>query len=113
MEAELNGSGTAKDLYSALPVESEISTWGDEVYFPVPVNRSLENPVETVDPGDIAYWPSGSAFCIFFGMTPASSPGEIRPASAVSPLGKLLGDPADWKKASAGEAVRIEVSNVL
>jgi len=108
MEAELNGSDTAKALAGALPVEGKVNTWGDEIYFSVPVDSPPENPVETVEEGDIAYWPRGNAFCIFFGMTPVSSPGEIRPASAVNPLGKLLGDPGEWKKVSDGDDIRLE-----
>ena len=62
-----------------LPIEARGSTWGDEIYFSIPVRLSEENGKE-VELGDIAYWPPGTAFCIFFGPTPASHGDEIRPA---------------------------------
>jgi len=58
--------------------------------------------------GDLGYWPTGRAFCIFFGLTPASVPGEIRPASAVNLVGRLLGDPCCLKLVPEGAMVRVE-----
>lgn len=106
-EAELNETETARLIWEALPVEARASTWGDEVYFDVPVTTGLENAVEVVDVGDLGYWPSGSAFCIFFGPTPMSRGDEIRPASAVNVVGKVLGDATAFRAVSAGETVRI------
>jgi len=91
--AELNDSETAKAIWEALPFESHGSTWGDEIYFSIPVQAKAENPKSVVEAGDIAYWPPGSAFCIFWGPTPASHGNEIRPASPVNVFGKLTGDP--------------------
>ena len=90
--ADLNDSETAKAIWEALPFDSHGSTWGDEIYFSIPVKIKGENPKALVDAGDIAYWPSGSAFCIFWGPTPASHGDEIRPASPVNIFGKLVGD---------------------
>jgi len=90
--AELNDSETAKAVWEALPFESQGSTWGDEIYFSIPVKAKSENAKSVVDAGDIAYWPPGSAMCIFWGPTPASHGDEIRPASAVNVFGKLMGD---------------------
>lgn len=92
LEAELNDSKTADQVWDALPIESDYNTWGDEIYFAIPVSAGPENGVETVGLGDLAYWPPGKAFCIFYGKTPASQGDEIRPASAVNPLGKIHGD---------------------
>jgi len=106
---ELNDSPTAAAVQSALPLEATARTWGDEIYFPVPVDRELDhNAAETVDVGDLGYWPSGRAFCIFFGPTPASRGDEIRPASAVNLIGKISGDAKEFKAVSDGELVRIE-----
>jgi len=91
--AELNDSETAKAIWNALPFESQGSTWGDEIYFSIPVKLKAENAKAVVEAGDIAYWPPGSAMCIFWGPTPASHGDEIRPASPVNVFGKLLGDP--------------------
>lgn len=108
MEAELNGTGTAYMIWNALPIEKRGSTWGDEIYFPISVRAQEENAQAVVQEGDIAYWPPGNAFCIFFGPTPASKEGEIRPASPVNVVGKLLGKPEEFKKVSNGEKVVIE-----
>jgi hypothetical protein len=61
-----------------------------------------------VNVGDLGYWPTGRAFCIFFGLTPASVPGEIRPASAVNLVGRLRGDPCCLKLVPEGATVRVE-----
>ena len=105
MEAELNDSKTAGMIFNALPIEAEVNTWGEEIYFSIPVKTSLENGVEVVKEGDLGYWPQGNAFCIFFGKTPASTDKEIKPASAVNPIGKILGNPHEWKKVSDGEKI--------
>jgi hypothetical protein len=99
---------TAKAVWEALPIEARANTWGDEIYFGIPVKVGPENPREVVELGDIAYWPPGNAFCIFFGRTPASRGDEIRPASAVNVFGKVEGDPKVFKKVRSGDTVRIE-----
>ena len=99
---------TAKAVWEALPIEARANTWGDDIYFGIPVDADPENPREVVELGDIAYWPPGNAFCIFFGRTPASRGDEIRPASAVNVFGKVEGDPKVFKKVRSGERVRIE-----
>lgn len=95
--AELADTPEAKKVWDKLPLESAYSTWGDEIYFPIPVALAYRNMVETVSVGDIAYWPPGKAFCIFYGMT-VSSRGIVRPASAVIPLGRITGDAAGFRK---------------
>ncbi len=88
--AELNNSKTAKAVYDALPVEGAANKWGDEIYFVIPVILNTEpDAKEVVDAGDVAYWPEGSCFCIFWGRTPASKGNEIRAASKVNVFGKI------------------------
>jgi hypothetical protein len=99
---------TAEAVWEALPIEARANTWGDEIYFGIPVKVDPENPREVVGLGDLAYWPPGNAFCIFFGKTPASRGDEIRPASAVNVFGKVEGDPKVFKKVRSGDTVRIE-----
>jgi uncharacterized protein len=106
--AELNDSGTADEIWDALPIKARGSTWGDEIYFGIPVDCDYEDAQEVVEMGDLAYWPPGHAFCIFFGPTPASNGNEIRPASAVNVFGRLLGDPKAFKSVADGERVVIE-----
>jgi len=108
MEAELNDSNTARLIWEALPIVGNGNTWGDEIYFNIPVKAKPENGKSVVEKGDIAYWPPGSAFCIFFGPTPASRGNEIKPASPVNVVGKLLGKPEEFKKVPDGEKVVIQ-----
>ncbi len=108
-EATLKDTPTANALWEALPIKGRGNTWGEEIYFSIPVRAGLEPEAdEVVELGDIAYWPPGSAFCIFFGATPVSGPGEVRAASPVNVLGKLEGDPKVFKKVPNGAAVTIE-----
>ncbi len=108
MTATLNKSRTAQAIADALPIKGSGNLWGDEIYFSIPVDLPGEDGRETVDKGDLGYWPSGSAFCIFFGPTPASQGDEIRPASAVNVFGKLDGQPEEFKKFNSGGSVVIE-----
>ena len=81
---------TVEALVEALPIESEAKKWGAELYFDVPVDMAEENAQEIVSKGDIGYWPTGNALCIFYGKTPISeSETEIRPVSAVNIVGSL------------------------
>jgi len=106
--AQLNDSDTARKIAEALPIEARASTWGDEIYFEIPVSCGAENPKEVVGLGDLGYWPPGSALCIFFGPTPASRANEIRPASPVNIVGQVEGDPKVLRSVRAGEVVKIE-----
>ncbi len=107
-DAALNGSATAAAVWEALPLSAPGETWGDEIYFSIPVKAKPESAREVVEPGDLGYWPPGSAFCIFFGPTPASRGDEIRPASPVNVFGRVLGDARVFKTVRAGTTVRVE-----
>ena len=110
IDAELNDSKTAQNIWDALPIEGRVNIWGDEIYFSIPVDVGLENAKEVVLEGDLGYWPPGSAFCIFFGTTPVSRGNEIRAASPVNIFGKIIGDSKVFKKASSGAKIIIEKS---
>ena len=105
--AVLNDTKTADAVWNALPIEARGSTWGDEIYFAIPVALGEDNAQAVVQMGDVGYWPPGKAFCIFFGPTPASIGSEICPASPVNVLGKLEGDARVFKGVRSGETVRI------
>lgn len=108
-EAELNETQTATMLWKSLPVEGFANTWGQEVYFKVPVDAELEdNARQVMEKGEIAYWPMGQAFCIFFGPTPASQGDEIRAYSPVNVLGRIVGQPAVFQNVKDGERVVLE-----
>jgi hypothetical protein len=92
--AVLNDSDTADELWASLPITARAQTWGDEIYFSIPVSvEEAADSQETVEMGAVAFWPPGSALCLFWGPTPMSAPGEIRPASAVNVMGLIDGDP--------------------
>lgn len=108
--AELNDSATSKLLIGKLPIEAEYNTWGDEIYFTIPVKTGGENPKSVVKAGEIGYWPPGNAFCIFYGATPGSTVDEIRPASPVNPLGYVKDNPDIFKKiAGKNRKIRLEL----
>ena len=109
IEAELNESKTSALIMKILPIESDVNTWGDEVYFTIPVTADLdETAKEFVEVGDLGYWPTGKAFCIFFGPTPIIRGGKIKPASSVNIVGKVVGDAKVFKKLKDGDEIRIE-----
>jgi hypothetical protein len=90
---ELSNTPTAEALWDALPLQAQANRWGDELYFSVPFQVSLETDARAiVQAGDVAYWPDGPALCFFFGPTPVSRPGEIRASSAVNICGTIRGD---------------------
>lgn len=107
-EARLNDSKTAGAIWDALPIEAKGQTWGDEIYFDIGVTASPEQARDVVDVGDLAYWPPGQAFCIFFGRTPASRGDECRAASPVNVVGKIVGDARAFTKVRSGSRVTIE-----
>lgn len=108
MPAELNDSKTAEAIWKALPIKASANTWGDEIYFSIPVKCEEENPRAVVNMGELGYWLPGNAFCIFFGKTPASQGDEIRPASPVNIIGKVSGDAREFKKVKSGSEITIE-----
>jgi hypothetical protein len=107
--AELNNSPTAEAIWRELPITGSAHTWGEEIYFRIPVSCDLEPSARDImEAGELGYWPPGRAFCIFFGETPISAPGEIRAASAVTVVGRVVGDPKNFLGVRDGEAVRLE-----
>jgi hypothetical protein len=105
----LDGTPTADAVWENLPLTGKANTWGDEIYFAIPVKEALDpNAKEVVEMGDLAYWPPGRAFCIFFGPTPASAGAEIRPASAVNIIGRVTGDPTVFKQVKEGARIQID-----
>jgi hypothetical protein len=106
--ALLNDSKTAQAIWEALPFRSVGNRWGDEIYFSMPVELDEESARAVVELGDLGYWAPGTAFCIFFGPTPASRGSEIRAASPVNVFGRLEGDPKVFRAVPDGSAVLIE-----
>ena len=106
--ATLNDNPTAEAIWKALPLESRVNTWGDEIYFDIPVQvKQADDASDVVAMGALGYWPVGQAFCIFFGRTPASRNGEIRAASPVNVFGSVEGDATIFKKVPHGAIIKV------
>jgi hypothetical protein len=109
MLGTLNDSPTADRVWDALPIESTVNTWGQEIYFSIPVQDDLGPEArDHMEVGELAYWPTGSAFCIFFGKTPASKGDEPRAASPVNPIGRIEGDVKVFRQVRDGETISLE-----
>ena len=108
LPAELNDSPTAGQVWDVLPIEGRASTWGDEIYFEIPVVAVQASDARAdVAVGDLGYWPVGHAFCIFFGPTPASNGPAPRAYSPVNVLGRVLGDATAFRAVRDGALVHI------
>ena len=108
LEAEMLDTPTAEKILESLPFESSANVWGDEIYFDIPLSLEQEpNARADVDVGDLAYWPAGPAFCIFFGPTPVSTGDQPRAYSPVNVFGRIVGDAKQLKGVSSGAAVRV------
>lgn len=104
--AQLNDTSTAHAIWDSLPIQARANTWGDEIYFGIPVHLE-EDPQakEVVAMGDLGYWAPGHALCIFFGRTPVSRGNEIRAASPVSVFGRIDGDAKVFVRVKDGTKV--------
>lgn len=113
LAAELNDSSSAQQIWDALPLEGTANTWGDEIYFGIPVVMEEEPGARAdVEVGDLGYWPPGHAFCIFFGPTPASTGKQPRAASPVNIFGRIQGAPTQFRAVLSGSTVRVERSEI-
>jgi hypothetical protein len=109
LSAELNDSVTAQKIWDALPFEGSANTWGDEIYFEIPVVIAKESDARAdVEVGELGYWPVGHAFCIFFGRTPASSGHKPRAASPVNIFGQIIGDATQLRTVPDGARVLVK-----
>ena len=108
LEAEMLDTPTAIKILEALPFEGSANVWGDEIYFDIPLRLEQEPDARAdVEIGDLAYWPAGPAFCIFFGPTPVSTGDQPRAYSPVNVFGRVLGDAKQFKGISNGAKIKI------
>ena len=111
LDAEMLDTTTASKILEALPFESTANVWGDEIYFDIPLNLAQEPDARAeVEVGDLAYWPAGPAFCIFFGPTPVSTGDQPRAYSPVNVFGRVLGDAMQLKGVPSGAEVKVTIA---
>ena len=108
IDATLGNSATAIKILDALPLVGNVNTWGEEIYFSIPVHSEQEPEARAdVEIGELAFWPVGKAFCIFFGPTPVSVDEKPRAYSPVNVIGRILGDASIFKKVTDNEEIRV------
>ena len=113
IKAELLDTPTGRKIAEALPLEGSVNVWGDEIYFDIPLAIEQEPDArQDVDVGDLAYWPAGPAFCIFFGLTPVSTGDQPRAYSPVNVFGCALDNLQPLKRVSSGASIKISAAGV-
>lgn len=98
----------AEKIYNTLPLTARTRIWGKEIYFEIPVTSKLENAVNEVNKGDVAYWNEGRCLCLFFGPTPISKGEKPIPASTVEVVGEMVSDYAKLETISSEETITIK-----
>ena len=103
-------TATAEAIVKALPITGQAQRWGGEIYFSIPVSAELEADArEVLEAGELGYWPTGNALCIFFGKTPASQGDEIRAASDVNVFGRVSEGLGSLDEVANGAEVVVEL----
>jgi hypothetical protein len=109
IRAELFDTPTANAIYQALPFDASANTWGEEVYFSVPVSAPLEHDArDVVEAGELAFWVEGTSIAIGFGRTPISQGDEIRLAARTNIWGRALDDVRQLKSIPSGALIKVE-----
>lgn len=108
-EVALVDTPTARQLVAAVPFESRVKTWGQEVYFSTPVRAALEPDArQVVEPGTVCFWTEGDSLALPWGRTPISTDARPKLANPCNVLGRIVGDPGVLGAVSPGAKVRVE-----
>jgi len=108
VEATLENTPSARALVTALPVKAKAQTWGEEVYFEIPMKATLEKDAkQVVPPGTVCFWVEGSSLALPWGRTPVSEGDESRLVTRCNVLGRIDGDPRLLASVSSGNAITV------
>jgi hypothetical protein len=109
LTAVLRDTPTARALMGCLPLRSRAQTWGEEIYFGVPIVAEVDaDAVDVVAPGSVCYWVQGRSLAWPWGRTPASRGDECRLVTAVNRIGMVEGDPLVLAAVRDGDPVTLE-----
>jgi hypothetical protein len=107
--ARLFENETARAIWNALPLNGIVHRWGDELYFDIPVMiPEADDARQVMQIGELGYWPSGNAMCIFFGPTPVSVDQSPKAYSNVNPFGMIEGDPLAFTSIKEGTSITVD-----
>ncbi|WP_435102607.1 cyclophilin-like fold protein [Arhodomonas sp. AD133] len=108
--ATLDDSAESRALADALPSMSTAQTWGEEVYFSLPVEQDVRDDAQqVVDPGEVCFWVEGGALALPYGRTPISQGDESRLVAPCNRLGRLEEDARVLASVRDGDEIRVEV----
>jgi hypothetical protein len=108
--ATLEDTPTVRALVAALPLKAKAQTWGEEVYFEIPVAAKLEaGAKQVVPPGTICFWTEGSSLALPWGRTPVSEGDESRLVTRCNVLGKIDGDPRQFSSVNSGDNITVSL----
>ncbi len=108
--AILDDTPTARGLVAALPVKAKAQTWGEEVYFEIPITAKLESGAkQVVPPGTVCFWTEGSSLALPWGRTPVSEGDESRLVTRCNVLGMIDGDPRQLASVRSGDSITISL----
>ena len=108
--ATLRETPTARALLAALPLTAKAQTWGEEVYFEIPVAAKLEeDSKQVVPPGTVCFWTEGNSLALPWGRTPASQGDESRLVTRCNVLGQIEGDPRQLATVRGGDELTVSL----
>ena len=110
LNIKLRSTNTANAIKNILPFKSIVKTWGDEIYFEIPIEKNLDlesNAKDVIDLGEVAYWIDGKCIAIGYGKTPISQNDEIRLAVKTNIWGDAILDVKELRKIKDGDEIII------
>ena len=110
LSATLDDTPTARSLVAALPLSARAQTWGEEVYFEIPVKAVLEKSAkQVVPPGTVCFWVEGSSLALPWGRTPISEGKESKLVSPCNVLGRIDGEARDFASVKGGDTMTLSL----